>query len=1165
MAGRQLSAQQKSNARAAADVMSTSRALDRHPDVPKKSFIQKLYGEPTTKSGVVEGWDAPVREVPTFERDSFTTRGMGGFTGGAQRYDMAVDPTWSSDTAVNVPAVSFPSQAPSLGDVSFVNTPPTAASNLGSVVDMPPPETPYWAGEKFPDPTDFMSRLSAGFKTESGNPLVAIGEVYDLEGKTIDALGGVEPPYGNMAYLREDTAKAYAELKRRFADEFKGKQLKLASAYRNRAHNAAVPKSDEDSPHMEGDALDISFEGLSGKEKKWLKAAGKKLGLEFDPYKNSRHFNFIRPAIEEVKEERAQIDRYGRHWDYTGAPTPAEWLEALGREEFDKEYNAGNITEDDYNEALGLREGVLDAILPVEAEAADVGMIEAVDAAEEEVPDPRFDRFRPGQDLGMVDPGQAYPGSVRFGAPGPVTPGDPAVDPYWAGEKFPPSTYLGSERQVAATAAAQQMLEEREMREAMEGYGARTPAPVASALGATDYPFQTGPNVVGYGPGGLGDIPPPAVTAALMGDSAAPVLPMAEEPFPEASLWEQINRGNTYQKATQIEAERGMEPRGYDRRLPPRAQVPVAADEFAEPVGARVSEPLIEYPTGIHRPTPLYQTPIQGMAGDAQVAEDEWARNYWQQERFPDMPYWAREQFPDLTAKDRAMMTQYPVPTGQDDPTGAAYGGAFETGSSDAVIAGMIEDAKKSGRSLDRRFAGMGEGPSGDIGRVPWDQPPAPTPETIERVEIYASEAADELRESLRAEGSEKAIALADQMEIEQRVGAGLGFDKSAFYFPEDVEDDVQVVPPNLALELAQQPGREFHRVDDTGRPIDYPREAGMDFAPPVDPSLWDRITGGVADAFNWRPDATVMGDLPYTDTMIEGQGPAVEEPRVQVAGGAAAPQPLVAGTQVEPAPTAPPEDYPREAGMDAAPPEAPSPLMAGAEEVVEPPALEEAETVEDWTAALYGLPPGVPQFPVVPQAGTPELTKMGFYAKDYRQSDLVNPPSEMIRNAFPWARDLPTDVLERAARDGEFFRSLMDMYGRPEGGGSWTDPARAATAQAEAPAPQVAGGDTGVPPELAAQIASIAEAPVEAAVSDTAVQDAQAMSEARASLIDFISKLNFFQKIAMRGAGIDLDKFSGTFNRDDVEALYQFLLQNKDKFEPEEWSQVEAVYEILG
>jgi len=36
---------------------------------------------------------------------------------------------------------------------------------------------------------------------------------------------------------------------------------------------------------------------------------------------------------------------------------------------------------------------------------------------------PNFERFAPGQDLGMVDPSQAYPGSVRRGAPGPVTPG----------------------------------------------------------------------------------------------------------------------------------------------------------------------------------------------------------------------------------------------------------------------------------------------------------------------------------------------------------------------------------------------------------------------------------------------------------------------------------------------------------------------------------------------------------------------------------------------------------------------------------------------------------------------------------------------------------------------------------------------------------------------
>ena len=36
---------------------------------------------------------------------------------------------------------------------------------------------------------------------------------------------------------------------------------------------------------------------------------------------------------------------------------------------------------------------------------------------------PAFDRFTPGQDRGMVDPDQAYPGSVRLGVAGAVTPG----------------------------------------------------------------------------------------------------------------------------------------------------------------------------------------------------------------------------------------------------------------------------------------------------------------------------------------------------------------------------------------------------------------------------------------------------------------------------------------------------------------------------------------------------------------------------------------------------------------------------------------------------------------------------------------------------------------------------------------------------------------------
>ena len=49
-----------------------------------------------------------------------------------------------------------------------------------------------------------------------------------------------------------------------------------------------------------------------------------------------------------------------------------------------------------------------------------------VEAVEEEVvPDTRFDMFGQGDDFGMVDPNQFYPPSVRLGAPGPVTFGDP--------------------------------------------------------------------------------------------------------------------------------------------------------------------------------------------------------------------------------------------------------------------------------------------------------------------------------------------------------------------------------------------------------------------------------------------------------------------------------------------------------------------------------------------------------------------------------------------------------------------------------------------------------------------------------------------------------------------------------------------------------------------
>ena len=78
---------------------------------------------------------------------------------------------------------------------------------------------------------------------------------------------------------------------------------------------------------------------------------------------------------------------------------------------------------------------------------------------------------------------------------------------------------------------------------------------------------------------------------------------------------------------------------------------------------ARVAGPFIDRPTGIH---PDAMTP----------------------------PYWAGERFPEDAP--------YPVPTGQDDPTGAAYGGRFETGSSDYEIEGMLNDAIRSSEATDR-------------------------------------------------------------------------------------------------------------------------------------------------------------------------------------------------------------------------------------------------------------------------------------------------------------------------------------------------------------------------------------------------------------------------------------------------------------------------------
>ena len=54
-----------------------------------------------------------------------------------------------------------------------------------------------------------------------------------------------------------------------------------------------------------------------------------------------------------------------------------------------------------------------------------------------------------------------------------------------------------------------------------------------------------------------------------------------------------------------------------------------------------------------------------------------------------------------------ARRSMVPLDHGQDDPTGAAYDGRFETGSSDAVIRGMIEEGASQGRVRERAEAGV--------------------------------------------------------------------------------------------------------------------------------------------------------------------------------------------------------------------------------------------------------------------------------------------------------------------------------------------------------------------------------------------------------------------------------------------------------------------------
>tara|TARA_R110002020_G_scaffold103567_4_gene242432 strand:- start:448 stop:3345 length:2898 start_codon:yes stop_codon:yes gene_type:complete len=415
--------------------------------------------------------------------------------------------------------------------------------------------------------------------------------------------------------------------------------------------------------------------------------------------------------------------------------------------------------------------------------------------------------------------------------------------------------------------------------------------------------------------------------------------------------------------------------------------------------------------------------------------------------------------------------------------------------------------------------------------------PDSPTDEAVAAVSAKnIREAEERLAQELELAGAPEAAEAVLQSQKTEEAEM-----KKLFYFPEDVETD-----PDMA-KLAEEIGG----IQGVGLPerIGDWIESAKDAVSPVIEDVLAKGASAADATGEWLSGITG----PYVEDIMRDQGQYIDPSEVigetdipDVPMGTTAEGPT---TLDQPAVEGPiPLDPPTVTTTDSADLASP--------QVLTPPTIETADNIQDYAAALYGEPPGVPQFPVVPQPGTPELTKMGFFAKNYKQSDLVNPPSEMIRNAFPWAANLPTEVLERAARNPDFFRELMDKYGRPEGSMSWSNPDLAATDPVVEPSPQMVGGQA---------TAELERAPVEAMVADTPAQDAQVQSDARASLNELIGQLSWVQRMAIQGYGIDLDKFSSFFTKNDIAELYQFMLQNKDRVGPEIWSQIEAINNVLG
>jgi len=418
-------------------------------------------------------------------------------------------------------------------------------------------------------------------------------------------------------------------------------------------------------------------------------------------------------------------------------------------------------------------------------------------------------------------------------------------------------------------------------------------------------------------------------------------------------------------------------------------------------------------------------------------------------------------------------------------------------------------------RSVDRRFAGMGEGPSGDIGRLPWDQPPAPTPEAVERVEIYSSEAADELRAFLRAEGSEKAIALADQMEIEQRAGAGLGFDESAFYQEEVSEDR------------------------DTSRAAQFAKT----------PWPWSRDQR-IEDEFLAGPQDQTAAPV-FSTQVGEDAGPVLlDKPGAEA----------FLGTD------------------------------EGVEEV--PPVAEEVITEDDYVKptqiggdagegqGLWDVPPAEADAPITPEMieqGPWQKTQMGFFAKDYRPSDLeldaegqpITRPAGFFGDPVPPAPVVPPtwinpDVESELIADVEKDDELTDAeyWARAEASAKAANDARAAAAVEET------------------VIDDIDDDEVAVEVEDEEVSGddprGMAIAEALTSLSYLVQELEKdaeAKRNIIRIAGQELyDKIAfGNYRLEDIAQFYRKLSEFQDRIEKGDeekgtnyWNIIESIHRIL-